>query len=347
MDLPIYMSFVVSIYNVSQFLDDCIQSICRIENSQIEILLVDDGSTDCCPAICQKYAETDKRIHVVSQENQGVSMARNNGIELAKGKWVCFVDGDDCLADDFENRIMGQIDEDADINCFGYQRMLDGKVPEWIARESYFLTDEDMLKIQMRILNRDVYQDNGKFPDTILFEAAYTKFIKREKLPEWGLSFDKMVSWGEDLLFNFRLMQKAKRVKVIDCTGYYYRINGASITQRYDTQAAGRFRLLIEGMGAEVEKAGDEEAKRQYQVFVIKQLLQSVQRDMLNPQNPKPYRERRRDYRKLRDLEEVKNALRAFPYGYVRALYRVAILITATGSYGLLWLFYQIKRLRC
>lgn len=346
MNLPTYISFVVSIYNVSDYLEECIQSICRIKNPQIEILLINDGSTDSCPEICQRYAKEDGRIRVITQENQGLPMSRNNGLKLATGKWICFVDGDDCLTDDFESSIMQKIDENVDINYFGYQRMEGGKTPECVDRGSFYLTEEDMWKVRMRILNRDVYKDGDRFPNTVLFEAACTKFIKRDKLLEWEISFDKAVSWGEDLLFNFRLLQKVREAKVIDHTGYFYRINAASMTQKYDVQAAEKFQFLVGAIGAEVRKTGNEEALRQYQVFVLKQLLQSVQRDMLNPQNPKPYRTRKEDYRQIRFSQVVQNALKAFPYKEVRALYRVAIYTAATGSYGLLWLFYQIKQLK-
>lgn len=345
MNSQIYVSFIVAIYNVSFFLDDCVQSLCGIQNPQIEIILVDDGSVDCCPAICRKYAEMDGRVRVVTQDNQGVSMARNNGLKLARGKWVCFVDGDDCLSNDFEDSIMQQIDEDVEINYFGYQRMTGGKVPECIHHKNRFLTGKDLREAWLRILNRDIYRDSERFPNTILFETPWAKFIKREKLLEWGIFFDKTIAWGEDLLFNFKLLQKVKKINIVDHTGYYYRINEVSIMQRYDQRASERFFLLVNAMRVEVERADDQEALQQYQVFVLKQLLLSVKRDLLSPSNSRPHHERRADYRRLRYSEVVGNALRSFPYRSVRPLYKLAIGIVATGSYGLLWTFYQMKRL--
>lgn len=207
----------------------------------------------------------------------------------------------------------------------------------------YFLTEKELRQAWLRILNRDIYQNSERFPDTILFETPCTKFIKREKLLEWELLFDKAVAWGEDLLYNFRLLQRVKSVKVIDHTGYYYRINALSMTQRYDEWATERFFQLVNVMGVEVEKTGDWEATKQYQVFVLKQLLLSLKQDILNPHNPGSYHQRREAYRKLRYSEVVQNALRSFPYGSVRLLYKIAIGISATGSYGLLWAFYQVK----
>lgn len=346
MDLPIYISFIVPIYNVSAYLDDCIQSLCQIKNPQIEILLVNDGSTDSCPEICQKYADKDPRIHVITQENQGVSAARNNGLRHARGKWVCFVDGDDCLTDEFENRIIQQIDDSAEVNCFGYQMMINNEAPAWIDHESYSLTEKELWEMRMRLLDKDAYGNSPKFPDTISFVAPVTKFFNREKLLEWEISFNKAVTWGEDVLLNFQMMQYVTHVKVIDCTGYYYRINKESVTQRYDVQTTERFCRLMEAMGAEVEKTGSAEAIRQFQIFVLKNLLQSVQRDMLNPSNPHSFRERRRSYHHLRHLDAVQSALKHFPYHSVRPLYKIAISIVGTGSYELLWLFYQIKLLK-
>lgn len=346
LEVPVYISFVVPIYNVSAYLDDCVQSLCKIRNPQVEILLVNDGSTDDSLAICRKYAERDVRVRVINQANRGVSASRNRGIKSARGKWLCFVDGDDCLSDDFDNKIIGQIDDNIDMNCFGYRRMENSGEREYIERNSFYMTEKDMKVAWMRILNKDVCQEPNRFSDTVLFDTAWAKFIKREKLLEWKVYFDEDVSWGEDLLFNFKLLQRIRRTKVIDCTGYYYRINAFSVTRKYDTQAASKFRLLVRAMGEEVEKTDSEDAARQYQVFILKQLLQSLQRDMLNPQNPKTYSLRRKDYCRLRYGEEVVNALHAFPYEDVRPIYKLAIGMVSGGSFGLLCFFYRIKQWR-
>lgn len=346
MDNLIYISFIVPIYNVMDYVEECIQSMTQICRSDIEIILINDGSTDESLSICRRHAEKDKRIQVITQENRGVSASRNRGMALARGKWICFVDGDDCLCDDFENVIVKKIDDSVDLNYFGFQRMQGNGRPEGIAHGLYALTEEELNKLRMRILNRDMCEDKNKFPATILFDAPVCKFINREQLIKWGIFFDEEVSWGEDLIFHFKLLEYVKQARVIDDTGYFYRINEASVTQRYDPQTADRFLLMTEIMEREVERTGDKEMNLQFQVFVVKHLLQSVQRGVLNPQNPKPYGVRRKEYQKLRYSERVQNAIKGFPYKSVRAIYKAAFHITATGSYGLLWLFYQLKRIK-
>ena len=89
------VSIIVPIYKVEEYLDECVESIINQTYSNIEIILVDDGSPDRCPQLCDEWAKKDNRIKVIHKENGGVSSARNAGITLSKGEWIWFVDSDD------------------------------------------------------------------------------------------------------------------------------------------------------------------------------------------------------------------------------------------------------------
>ncbi|MDR2409141.1 MAG: glycosyltransferase, partial [Bacteroidales bacterium] len=89
------LSIIVPVYKVEPYLRRCIDSILAQTFTDFECILIDDGSPDGCPAICDEYAEKDKRIMVIHQENEGVSAARNAGLDIAKGEWIGFVDSDD------------------------------------------------------------------------------------------------------------------------------------------------------------------------------------------------------------------------------------------------------------
>ena len=91
------ISVIVPVYNVGSFLEDCVDSIINQTYTQIEIILVNDGSTDESGAICDKYLSIDKRIQVLHQENQGLSVARNNGVSVSCGEYIVFVDSDDMI----------------------------------------------------------------------------------------------------------------------------------------------------------------------------------------------------------------------------------------------------------
>lgn len=110
------VTVIVPVYNVSSFLSKCIESICEQEYPFLEIILVDDGSTDESGKICDSYAEKDARIKVIHKQNQGVSSARNTGLDVATGRWICFVDGDDYIMPEYVSYMLALgVAYDADI----------------------------------------------------------------------------------------------------------------------------------------------------------------------------------------------------------------------------------------
>ena len=95
------ISVIIPVYNAEPYLNRCIDSVLASAYSDFEIILVNDGSTDCSPEICRAYAENDIRVVFLSQENRGVSSARNLGLEAARGEWIVFLDSDDFITDDY------------------------------------------------------------------------------------------------------------------------------------------------------------------------------------------------------------------------------------------------------
>ena len=96
------ISIIVPIYNVEKYLNQCIQSIVKQTYKNLEIILIDDGSTDKSPELCDEWATNDKRIKVIHQKNQGAAMAKNQGLESATGELIAFVDSDDCIKIDMK-----------------------------------------------------------------------------------------------------------------------------------------------------------------------------------------------------------------------------------------------------
>ena len=96
----IFVSVIVPVYKVEQYLERCLNSILKQTEKNIEIILVDDGSPDSCPQLCDEFAALDNRIKVVHQKNAGLGMARNSGLEIASGEYVMFVDSDDFIVPD-------------------------------------------------------------------------------------------------------------------------------------------------------------------------------------------------------------------------------------------------------
>ena len=133
------VSVIVPVYNVSEYLERCVLSISEQTYSKLQIILVNDGSTDDSLEKCLELQKQDFRIEVINKENGGVSSARNAGIEAARGKWICFVDGDDFLEKD---AIQKMINEIGDVSVLLADYYVDAKKNN---REECFLSGEDRI----------------------------------------------------------------------------------------------------------------------------------------------------------------------------------------------------------
>ena len=112
---------IVPVYKVEPYLDRCVQSIVNQTYANLEIILVDDGSPDNCPAMCDAWAEKDSRIRVIHKANEGVAIARNTALSQAKGTYIGFVDGDDyCFPDMYAHLLQNALQQDVDISMSSY-----------------------------------------------------------------------------------------------------------------------------------------------------------------------------------------------------------------------------------
>ena len=133
-----WISIIIPVYNAGQYFEECLQTVCGNTQLDIEIILIDDGSTDGSGNTARKWAAKDVRVRYIQQENQGCSSARNHGIELARGKWIMFVDADDTIEPDTMKklRVLEPKFEDAEIVCFGCHMNLPENMTELHKLES-------------------------------------------------------------------------------------------------------------------------------------------------------------------------------------------------------------------
>jgi len=217
------VSIIVPVYNVEQYLDDCIKSILNQSYQNIEIILVDDGSQDNSGAICDKYASLDTRINVIHKENSGVSDARNCGIHAATGKYIVFVDSDDTVDTDYVKILSDEIlNSEFDCIICGYRtcypkQKIDVCVESNI---SIYKIDENE-KLITQIFNQR------------LLHSPCNKIYKKEYITEY---FDPSIAMGEDLMFNLKYLRKIVNVKVISDVLYNYIIHPGSAVTTYKTK---------------------------------------------------------------------------------------------------------------
>ncbi len=206
------ISVIVPVYKVERYLSNCLDSIINQSYKKLEIILIDDGSPDNCPQICDEYAQKDSRIVVIHQKNAGVSHARNVGIDIAKGDYIGFVDSDDYIEPDFyETLIKNAIEHDADISYCGIKLMQpNGSVEErFNSGKCELKNPEDIIK--GFFFNEEIKEH---------FYAIWNKIFKKEILTE--LRYNENYALGEDILFMFEAIGRCQRIYLEDRTLYHY-----------------------------------------------------------------------------------------------------------------------------
>ena len=207
-------SVIIPIYNVEKYIKKCVQSVLEQTYSDFEILLVDDGSTDNCPAICDELAEKDERIKVIHKQNGGVSSARNEGILQAKGEYILFLDGDDW----YDTKLLE--------NCLPYtERKLKAF---YFSYKSIYTNSEELITSKINYLN--LSEENCRFNNLkkLILDnshyicAAWTGCYNRSFILKNNLFFDNNYGLGEDALFNFILFLYLDEYVYADFIGYYY-----------------------------------------------------------------------------------------------------------------------------
>ena len=214
------ISIIVPIYNAEEYLVRCIESILKQTFVDYELILIDDGSSDHSSVICDDFSQKDERIKVIHQKNSGVSVARNVGIENAKGKYIMFVDADDYIAPTLCENLLNEINKDVDLVISGYTKVL-AKCQEKISTDTIVLMGVEELRN-----NFDFY---FQIP---LLNSPCAKLYKIEQLRD--LRFEPAISMGEDLIFNLKYYTLCKQIIFLPISDYFYNcINENSAMHRF------------------------------------------------------------------------------------------------------------------
>lgn len=210
------LSVVVPIYNVEKYLVKCIQSIVNQDYLNLEIILVDDGSPDSSPQICDEWAKIDSRIKVIHKTNGGLSDARNIGIEVASGEYITFVDGDDFIKKDMYSKMMNSINKTgAEIAVCG-RYIYDGKV-----EKKYHCLDSEKLYDSKTALKEMLCGGTVE-------EAVWDKIYKRELL--YNIRFP-VGEVNEDIIVMPKILVNSSKIIHVGEALYYYRKNNYGISK--------------------------------------------------------------------------------------------------------------------
>lgn len=206
------ISVIVPVYNVEQFLDRCMQSILRQTYQNLEIILVDDGSTDASSEMCDSYARQDSRVKVLHKPNGGLSDARNAGLKLASGDYIGYVDSDDWIEPDmYEQMHHACVENNARLAVCRYFNEYKDRAESGGSGSVVPLSREELLKIYV-----------GGHSSYVIYNSVWSKLFERELVQ--GMVFPKGRN-SEDIMYTTRAFCKADKAVYLDTSFYHYVID--------------------------------------------------------------------------------------------------------------------------
>lgn len=276
------ISVIVPIYNVAPYLERCIESILHQTYRDLEIILVNDGSTDSCPEICETYRKIDGRVKVIHKQNGGTVSAKQAGVLAATGEFVGYVDADDWIESNYfaqmaklqcqTNADMVAINLFADIGC--ESKTVSNTIPSGI----YNCKD-----ILPRLIYSGIFFEYGLQPHLV------TKLLKRDTLRYVQGAVDPRICVGDDASVVYPYVLNAKKIAVADICGYHYVQHQGSITKTYRTDELDCIRLLIDYLEQVFKQAGVWDIMRHQLNMYQKYLLLMRQMPLLDQKILLPY----------------------------------------------------------
>ncbi|MBT2216747.1 glycosyltransferase [Virgibacillus dakarensis] len=233
MALPNLVSIIVPVYNAEKYLSRCISSILNQTHQLIEVILVNDGSTDDSGVICDRYAKWDRRVQVIHQQNAGPSVARNTGIAAASGDYIQFVDGDDCIDSTMTARLVEAMKNEVQLVICGYKMM------------HRRMTSAIIPSIPGVYTNAAFLKHVGELYKNVLLPSPCNKLYDAAVINDYDIRFDKHFTMGEDLLFNLAYLNVCDRIHIIRDTLYNYCMNHNSLTKVFKEDLMENQQVLI------------------------------------------------------------------------------------------------------
>ena len=309
-----YISVIVPVYNTKEdFLRKCIESLLDQTLKDIEIILIDDGSTDSSGKICDEYKATDQRIKVIHQINMGVAVARNAGLAVAEGEWITFVDADDWCAPVMCEEIFGKaVELNTEILIFTNYAV---KKNNEIVQNQFFRQDialfDDTMKNEAELKTMVRCHPGFSFqPPENMMGGTWCKLIKHSFLEQSGIRFEPELVRSQDIIFYLNLFEKAKKISYYNHPLYYYRYSSDSVSKRYRSDAYEVFLIVLRRQDEFIKRYNKPQLFRE--VFVKGTMVTigtCMRTDFMHEQNEESFGEKRRRLSRMISLEPIVSVL--------------------------------------
>lgn len=341
------ISIIVPVYNVAPYLPKCLDSLVSQTYRDLEIICVNDGSTDGSLAILNEYAKVDERIKIISRENRGISCSRNEALDIAQGEWTMFVDSDDWIdSNTCESAMNLALQHQADVVMWAYMREFKNQsLPKYYIPEATAWEGESISQLHRRIvgpINEELSRpDTMDAWGTIWGKLYRSSFIHQE--PPIRFVDTRIIGSVEDVLFNIAYMGRISKAVYVPKTWYHYR-KGESYTSSYKADLPQKWELLY----LEIEK---ELTKQQLGKDFIQAYKNRISLGIiglgLNEMFAKTSLKGK--YKRIHALlnrKSFQDAIHSFPICYLPMHWKVFFyLVKINNSFGTMMMLFIIKKL--
>lgn len=269
------VSIIIPIYNVEKYLKRCVDSVLSQTYENIEIILVDDGSPDNCPLMCDEIAKADPRIKVIHKENGGLSSARLAGFKKASGDYILFIDSDDYIEKDMvEKLVLATKEKDADLAICGYYTQFDDRKVENLLPFSQDILED----IKTTYILPMIGNVKGK---TNLPGFLPIRLLKKSLIDE-SLFVSENKYFAEDIVFDLLYSDKIQKIAVVNKPFYYYCINNQSLSNKYRKNKWQMFKNLYEFKKEFLSLRNIEDRDSRLQNYITSAVFSSVDNAVLS-----------------------------------------------------------------
>lgn len=341
------ISIIVPVYNVAPYLPKCLDSLVNQTYRDIEIICVNDGSTDGSLAILNEYAKRDERIIIISRENRGISCSRNEALDIAQGEWTMFVDSDDWInSNTCESALNLALQHQADVVMWAYMREFRNQsLPKYYIPETTVWEGENISQLHRRIVG-PINEELSR-PDTLdswgtIWGKLYrSSFMQQE--PQIRFIDTKHIGSAEDVLFNITYMGRISKAVYVPETWYHYR-KGESYTSSYKADLPQKWEKLYQ----EIEK---EITNQQLGIDFIQAYKNRISLGIIGLGLNEMYaktslKEKHKRIQALLERKEFRSAIQSYPICYLPIHWKIFFYLAKINStIGTMMMLFTIKKM--
>lgn len=344
------MSIVVPVYNTEKYLQRCVNSLIHQTLPEVEIILVDDGSHDSCPQMCDEYATMDERVKVIHKKNAGVSAARNEGLQYATGEYVIFCDSDDWMElNACETLYTAGVQKNADVVVGDINRINGNEViyNQFFSQEFYYTDRVEMDKLIMAV----IYQNYCHLPPTtptIGYGGPWNKAVKRNFLINNHISFDvSLLGLYDDILYTAYIYANMHSIVYLHKPVYNYVVVPTSITKSFKENSLDISKRIFNAFTKFIQQYDhDKQWEKAFDALVIRRFEECLRLYFFSNKNPKGFKKNLEELKETMASEPYKGAAQRVEIGKLLPHHaKVANLMRMHSATGL-WGLYKLKKLR-